>query len=180
MIGRLVVTSGLVVAGVVAFSPNVLAQSVDVPFEANVGPECSFATPIPGKLVYSQGGPTFPPGDLTSDAPGGISGTVEVSCNTPADLEITDARFVSFTPADPNAPPPISPFPSQQLEARAIVPGNFGSEAYYSGPSEGGGSPGGSLLLDPINQTVEVDLAVDSGVPLAGIYQYTVTLTIVP
>ncbi|MEQ9000592.1 MAG: hypothetical protein RID53_29330 [Coleofasciculus sp. B1-GNL1-01] len=175
MIGRLVVTSGLVVAGVVAFSPNVLAQSVDVPFEANVGERCSFATPVPGTLVYEPGQPF-----ITSDAPGGISGTVEVSCNTTADLEITDARFVSFTPADPNAPP-ITSFPSQQLDAIATVAGSFNpSTATYSGPSEGGGFPGGSLLLDPINQTVEVDLAVDSGVPLAGIYQYTVTLTIVP
>ncbi|MEQ8755471.1 MAG: hypothetical protein RID09_18410 [Coleofasciculus sp. G1-WW12-02] len=40
MIRRLVL-SGFVLAGAVAFSPNVLAQSVDVIFEGNIGEECT-------------------------------------------------------------------------------------------------------------------------------------------
>lgn len=193
MIRRLVLTSGLVLAGAVAFSPKVLAQSVDVIFEGNIGESCSFATPVPGVLVYRGGPPTGPgPGnaEITSDAPGGVSGTVDVSCNTPGvDLEITDARFVSFTPTNPEFdngpfPPPGS---NAFLDARARVPG---AETFYNGPADGGGgSPGPSMPIFPLSpnpddgfrQTVEVDLGVDGGGFFeAGIYQYAVTLTIVP
>lgn len=189
MIGRLVLASGLALAGAVAFSPNVLAQSVDVIFEGNIGESCSFATPVPGVLVYSGGGPDSPPNLITSDAPGGVSGTVDVSCNTPGvDIEITDARFVSFTPTDPEFDD--GPFPppglDAYLEARARVPG---AETFYSSPADGsGGSPSGSMPIFPfppnpeegLQQTVEVDLGVDGGFFPAGIYQYAVTLTIVP
>ncbi|EDX78691.1 hypothetical protein MC7420_7344 [Coleofasciculus chthonoplastes PCC 7420] len=193
MIRRLVL-SGFVLAGAVAFSPNVLAQSVDVIFEGNIGEECSFATPVPGVLVYRGGPPTGPGsliGEITSDAPGGVSGTVEVSCNTPgADIQISDARFVSFTPTNPEFDPPpgaIPPGSDAFLDARATVPG---AETYYSGSAGGGGgSPGPSMPIFPLppnpgdglRQTVEVDLGVDNtGLFEAGIYQYAVTLTIVP
>ncbi|MEQ8542349.1 MAG: hypothetical protein RIB93_33460 [Coleofasciculus sp. D1-CHI-01] len=180
MIGRLVLASGLALAGAMAFSPNVLAQSVDVPFEGNIGESCSFATPVPGVLVYSGGGPGNPPPDvITSMAPGGVSGTVDVSCNTQADLQITDARFVSFTPTDPNVPPTFPPPGSQAgLEAWATVPG---ANTQYSGT----GNPSPPMPIfptsnAPLRQTVEVDLEVYGPGPLkAGIYQYAVTLTIV-
>jgi hypothetical protein len=185
MIGRLVLASGLALAGAVALSPNVLAQSVDVIFEGNIGQSCSFATPVPGVLVYSGGGPGNPPPDvITSIAPGGVSGTVDVSCNTQADLQITDARFVSFTPTDPQSPvPPSFPPPGSQagLEAWARVPG---ADTQYSG--NGNPSPPmqifpGGTSNEPLRQTVEVDLEVYGPGPLeAGIYQYAVTLTIVP
>lgn len=193
MIGRLVVTSGLALAGAVALSPNVLAQSVDVIFEGNIGQSCSFATPVPGTLVYRSGLPTNPgslPGEITSDAPGGVSGTVDVSCNTSGvDLEITDARFVSFTPTDPGFDNGSFPPPGLDgiLDARARVPG---AETFYSGPADGsGGSPSPSMPIFPLapnpddglRQTVEVDLSVSTpGFLEAGIYQYAVTLTIVP
>ncbi|MEQ8382178.1 MAG: hypothetical protein RH949_07385 [Coleofasciculus sp. A1-SPW-01] len=194
MIRRLVL-SGFVLAGAVAFSPNVLAQSVDVIFEGNIGESCSFATPVPGVLVYSGGGPPTGPGPgsaiITSDAPGGVSGTVDVSCNTSgAKLQISDARFVSFTPTNPEFPPPPGALPpglDADLNARATVPG---AETFYSGPADGsGGSPGLSMPIFPLppnpgdglRQTVEVDLGVDNtGLFEAGIYQYAVTLTIVP
>lgn len=191
MIRRLVL-SGFVLAGAVAFSPNVLAQSVDVIFEGNIGESCSFATPVPGVLVY-RGGPQTGPGPngkITSDAPGGVSGTVDVSCNTPgAQLQISDARFVSFTPTNPEFAPPPGPFPPGSdafLDARARVPG---AETFYNGPADGGGgAPGPSMPIfplspnpgEPLRQTVEVDLGVDGGFFEAGIYQYAVTLTIVP
>ncbi|MFP4414036.1 hypothetical protein [Coleofasciculus sp.] len=190
MIRRLVL-SGFVLAGAMAFSPNVLAQSVDVIFEGNIGESCSFATPVPGVLVYRGGPSTGGPvnGEITSDAPGGVSGTVDVSCNTSGvDLEITDARFVSFTPTNPEFdngpfPPPGS---DAFLEARARVPG---AETFYSGPADGsGGGTGLSMPIFPLSpnpddgfrQTVEVDLGVDGGFFEAGVYQYAVTLTIVP
>jgi len=192
MIGRLVLASGLAFAGAVAFSPNVLAQSVDVIFEGNIGESCSFATPVPGVLVYQSGPPTGPGsvnGEITSDAPGGVSGTVDVSCNTDsAELQISDARFVSFTPTNPEFPPPpgaLPPGSDAMLDARATVPG---AQTYYSGSADGGGSsPGPSMPIFPLSpnpddgfrQTVEVDLGVD-GFFAAGIYQYAVTLTIVP
>lgn len=193
MIRRLVLTSGLVLAGAMAFSPNVLAQSVDVIFEGNIGESCSFATPVPGVLVYTGGPPPNPgsvPGEITSDAPGGVSGSVDVSCNTDtADLQISDARFVSFTPTNPEFdngpfPPPGS---NAFLNARARVPG---AETTYGGPADGGGgTPGPSIPIFPLppnhsdgfRQTVEVDLGVDNPGPFpAGVYQYAVTLTIVP
>jgi len=187
MIRRLVL-SGFVLAGAMAFSPNVLAQSVDVIFEGNIGEECSFATPVPGVLVY-RGEPATGT-EITSDAPGGVSGTVDVSCNTDsAELQISDARFVSFTPTDPEFPPPPGSFPPGSdafLDARARVPG---AETYYSGQADGSGSsPGPSMPIfpsspnsgEPLRQTVEVDLGVDGGFFEAGIYQYAVTLTIVP
>ena len=192
MIGRLVLASGLAFAGAVAFSPNVLAQSVDVIFEGNIGEECSFATPVPGVLVYSGGGPGNPPPDvITSDAPGGVSGTVDVSCNIDsAKLQISDARFVSFTPADPQSGPPSSPLPpgsDADLDVLAMVPG---AQTYYSGRADGSSSSSGSSMSifpppfntgAPLRQTVEVDLEVNGPGPLeAGIYQYAVTLTIVP
>jgi len=186
MIRRLVL-SGFVLAGAMAFSPNVLAQSVDVIFEGNIGEECSFATPVPGVLVY-RGEPATGT-EITSDAPGGVSGTVDVSCNTDsAELQISDARFVSFTPTDPEFdngpfPPPGS---DAFLDARARVPG---AETFYNGPADGGGgTPGSSMPIFPLSpnpddgfrQTVEVDLGVGGGLFEAGIYQYAVTLTIVP
>jgi len=193
MIGRLVLASGLAFAGAVAFSPNVLAQSVDVIFEGNIGESCSFATPVPGVLVYRGGPPTGPgsvSAEITSDAPGGVSGTVDVSCNTDsAELQISDARFVSFSPSNPEFdngpfPPPGS---NAFLDARARVPG---AETFYNGPADGGGgSPGSSMPIfplspnpgEPLRQTVEVDLGVGGGgFFAAGIYQYAVTLTIVP
>jgi len=193
MIGRLVLTSGLVLAGAVAFSPKVLAQSVDVIFEGNIGESCSFATPVPGVLVYTGGGSGSPGsliGEISSDAPGGVSGTVDVSCNTPGvDIAITDARFVSFTPSDPEFDDGFFPTPGldSELDARARVPG---AETFYSGPADGSG--GGSINPMPIfpfppnpeeglQQTVEVDLGVEKNGPFpAGIYQYAVTLTIMP
>ena len=192
MIRRLVL-SGFVLAGAVAFSPNVLAQSVDVIFEGNIGEECSFATPVPGVLVY-RGGPQTGPGpvfgEISSDAPGGVSGTVDVSCNTSGvDLQISDARFVSFTPSNPElAPPPgaLPPGSDAFLNARATVPGD---ETVYNGPANGsGGNPSSPMSIfplspnpgEPLRQTVEVDLGVDGGPFEAGIYQYAVTLTIVP
>ncbi|MBE9124621.1 MULTISPECIES: hypothetical protein [unclassified Coleofasciculus] len=191
MIRRLLLTSGLVLAGAVAFSPKALAQSVDVMFEGNIGPECSFAAPVPGTLVYA-GGPQTNPGPLsgpiTSDAPGGVSGKVDVSCNTPGvDIQISDARFVSFTPTnpDPGAPPlPPGAFGSP-LEVRARVPG---AQTFYFGSAEGGGTPSPSMALfpiplapnQPLQQTVEVDMSVDTPNPKAGIYTYKATLTIVP
>ncbi|MEQ9357061.1 MAG: hypothetical protein RIG63_12925 [Coleofasciculus chthonoplastes F3-SA18-01] len=187
MIRRLVL-SGCVLAGAVAFSPNVLAQSVDVIFEGNIGESCSFATPVPGVLVYTGGGPGGPGsvmGKISSEAPGGVSGSVDVSCNTPkADIQITDARFVSFTPTDPTLPPSFPP-PGLDayLDARARVPGY---DTYYNGPADGSGSSSGSSMPifpnpgEPLRQTVEVDLGVDGGSFEAGIYQYSVTLTIVP
>lgn len=188
MIGRLVLASGFVLAGAMAFSPNVLAQSVDVIFEGNIGESCSFATPVPGVLVYTSGNPGSLPGEITSEAPGGVSGTVDVSCNTDTvNLEITDARFVSFTPTDPNPTSPIFPPPGSDafLNARAKVPG---AQTSYSGPADGG-APASPLMPifplppnpdDGFRQTVEVDLGVDGNGPFeAGIYQYSVTLTIV-
>ncbi len=183
MIRRLVL-SGFVLAGAVAFSPNVLAQSVDVIFEGNIGESCSFATPVPGTLVYEGFEGAGAP--LTSDAPGGVSGTVEVSCNTSsAQLQISDARFVSFTPTDPEFNPPPGSLPPGSdafFDARASVPG---AETSY-----GGGSPSPSMDIfpgpfdtnEPLRQTVEVDLYVSepAGFFEAGIYQYAVTLTIVP
>ena len=156
MIRRLVLTSGLVLAGAVAFSPKALAQSVDVIFEGNIGESCSFATPVPGVLVYRGGPPTGPGsvnGEITSDAPGGVSGTVDVSCNTSGvDLQISDARFVSFTPTNPDfAPPPSAFLPGSDafLDARARVPG---AETFYSGPADGGGgSPGSSMPIFPLS-----------------------------
>jgi hypothetical protein len=192
MIRRLVL-SGCVLAGAVAFSPNVLAQSVDVIFEGNIGESCSFATPVPGVLVYTGGGPPNPgsvPGEITSDAPGGVSGTVDVSCNTStAQLQVSDARFVSFTPTNPQFDPPpgaLPPGSDAYLDARARVPGY---DTYYNGPADGsGGAPSPSMPIFPLGsnpndgfrQTVEVDLGVDGGSFEAGIYQYSVTLTIVP
>lgn len=191
MIRRLVL-SGCVLAGAVAFSPNVLAQSVDVIFEGNIGEQCSFATPVPGTLVYSGGGSGNPPPNvITSDAPGGISGTVDVSCNIDsAKLQISDARFVSFTPADPQFDPPpgiLPPGSDADLDVLATVPG---AETDYNGKADGSSSvPGSPMPIfpppfntgAPLQQTVEVDLSVDqAGTLKAGIYQYAVTLTIVP
>ncbi|HBB36037.1 MAG TPA: hypothetical protein DDZ80_32610 [Cyanobacteria bacterium UBA8803] len=179
MIRRFLLTSGLMLASAVAFSPKAFAQSVDVPFQGNIGPQCSFAAPIPGTLVYSQPGAGPTAGPITSDAPGGVSGQVDVSCNTGASLRISNARFVSFTPTNPlpGNPPPPPDFPGGFLEARAR---SLGNETYYNGPSQGGGFPGSPMFLAPTNQTVEVDLAVTQLAPLAGTYEYAVTLTIVP
>lgn len=181
MIRRLVLASGLALAGAMAFSPNVSAQSVDVIFEGNIGQSCSFATPVPGVLVY-EGGENL--NSLTSDAPGGVSGTVEVSCNTSsAQLQISDARFVSFTSTDPEFDPPsdiLPPGSGAELDARASVPG---ADTFYSGFNA---DPSPSMDIfpfgtnEPLRQTVEVDLEVRNGFFEAGIYQYAVTLTIVP
>jgi hypothetical protein len=177
MIHRLVLTSGLMLAGAVAFSPKAFAQSVDVMFNGNIGPECSFAAPVPGTLVYS--------GDftsrITSDAPGGVSGKVDVSCNTPgASVQISDARFVSFTPTNPQFDQPPFPPGGQYFQATARVPG---AQTYYDGFSGSGSSS--SMPLFPngtstLRQTVEVDLSVNEGNYQAGNYQYAVTLTITP
>ncbi|MEQ8962553.1 MAG: hypothetical protein RLP02_32365 [Coleofasciculus sp. C2-GNP5-27] len=182
MIRRLVL-SGFVLAGGVAFSPKVSAQSVDVIFEGNIGESCSFATPVPGTLVY-EGGENL--NSLTSDAPGGVSGTVEVSCNTSsAQLQISDARFVSFTPTDPEFDPPpgdIPPGSNANLDASASVPG--AETSYIGGFSNASMDifPGPFDTNEPLRQTVEVDLYVSepAGFFEAGIYQYAVTLTIVP
>ncbi|NEP00995.1 MAG: hypothetical protein F6K58_20510 [Symploca sp. SIO2E9] len=101
MIRRFALVSGLILTGAVAFSPKAFAQSVDVNFEGNIGPECSFAAPTPGRLVYATQEQFAGTGTISSDAPGGVSGEVEVLCNTDANLEITDARLVSFTPTNP-------------------------------------------------------------------------------
>jgi hypothetical protein len=172
MIRRFVLTSGLMLAGAVAFSPKAFAQSVDVNFTANVGPECSFATPIPGTLVMnSPGNGPFPPppGELSSLAPGGVSGQVDVSCNTNADLQISDIRFVSFTPIDPPNPldPPFNP-PPGFMDARVRTPVDQAL------------GMGSMLPLAVGNQTVEVDMWADQPTPEAGTYEYAVTLTIVP
>jgi|GEM_PF-1585237 len=172
MIRHLVLTSGLILAGAVAFSPKAFAQSVDIPFSANVGPECSFATPIPGTLVVNSpgNGPSSGPGDLSSLAPGGVSGQVDVSCNTNAELQITDARFVSFTPTNPDPfGPPFEEPPPGSIDARA-----------RSNSQETFGIQGPPIFLDIGNQTVEVDMWTFGGVQEAGIYEYAVTLTIVP
>ncbi|MGB7444154.1 MAG: hypothetical protein WA919_24065 [Coleofasciculaceae cyanobacterium] len=183
MIHRFFMTSGLVLTSTLAFSPKALAQSVDVPFEANIGPECSFAAPVAGRLVYRGDSTVAGPNSITSDAPGGVSGQVDVSCNTPASIQITDARFVSFTPTNPDPGGSLLPpggFPNT-LEARATVPG---AETLYIGPAEGGAPPSPSMPLfpspqPPLRQTVKVDLSVENA-PVAGIYQYAVTLTIAP
>ena len=184
MIHRLVLTSGLILAGAVAFSPKVFAQSVDVMFNGNIGPECSFAAPVPGTLVYSGGGPSgLPPGVIiTSNAPGGVSGKVDVSCNTPARVQISNARFVSFTPTNPQFNQPPFPPGGQNFQARAKVPG---AETLYLGNGTGGNNPSPSIPLFPnptptLRQTVEVDLSVNGGNYPAGNYQYAVTLTITP
>jgi len=173
MIRHLFLTSGLVLASAVAFSPKAFAQTVDVNFTANVGPECSFATPIPGTLVMNSPtpgpGPVPPgPGVLSSLAPGGVSGQVDVSCNTFANIEITDARFVSFTPTNPDPfAPPFNP-PSNFIDVMAKTPVDqtFGI--------------GSTLPLEVGNQTVEVDMFTNDPIFEAGIYEYAVTLTIVP
>ncbi|NEQ70961.1 MAG: hypothetical protein F6K21_36820 [Symploca sp. SIO2D2] len=174
MIRRLILTSGLMVASAVAFSPKVFAQSVDVNFTANVGPECSFATPIPGTLVMNSPtngpvpGPPTGPGILSSLAPGGVSGQVDVSCNTFANVEITDARLVSFTPTNPDPfNPPFQP-PQSFIDVMAKTP--FGQTFGI----------GSTLPLEVGNQTVEVDMFTNDPVFEAGIYEYAVTLTIVP
>jgi len=179
MIHRLVLTSGLMLAGAVAFSPKAFAQSVDVMFNGNIGPECSFAAPVPGTLVYS--GQDFS-NTITSDAPGGVSGKVDVSCNTPARIQISNARFVSFTPTNPQFEQPPFPPGGQDFQARAKVPG---AETLYFGYGGGGNSPSPDIPLFPtptptLRQTVEVDLSVNGGNYQAGNYQYAVTLTITP
>ncbi|NET60457.1 MAG: hypothetical protein F6K47_31260 [Symploca sp. SIO2E6] len=169
MIRRLLLTSGIMLAGTVAFSPKALAQSVDVLFSANVGPECSFATPIPGTLVLDSDYNSPYEGSLTSIAPGGVSGQVDVSCNTSAQLQITDARFVSFTPTNPD--PFAPPFPPQAtgfIDARARS--QYGETFGIQGPP---------IYLDNGNQTVEVDMWAEPPYE-AGIYEYAVTLTITP
>ena len=178
MMGRFVLTSGLIFAGAVAFSPQVFAQTVDIPFQGNVGPQCSFAAPVPGTLVMNQTGP----GDLiSSDAPGGVSGQVDVSCNSFASISITNAKFVSFTPANPGPEEffPPSEFSFQHLEAHARNLQN-GIDTFYSGLSEGGGITSPTIPLNPTVQTVEVDLRASGDVFIAGIYNYAVTLTITP
>jgi len=172
MISRFIITSGLILASFVTFSPKAFAQSVDVIFEGNIGEECSFANPVPGTVVIDYGQVAF--ADISSLAPGGVSGQVDVACNTSAQLEITDVRFVSFTPTNPDPLNPTIPPDPATLFAQAKV---SNSQTSFSSGIPSGDPP---LDLSVGNQTVEVDMWGDIVINEAGIYEFAVTLTIVP
>jgi hypothetical protein len=157
----------VVLAGSTLFTNKAFAQTVDVPFSGNIATACSFSTPIAGVLARS----TTDPNIINSFENGGINGSVDVTCNSPAQLQVTGIAATN-TPA----PDPAGTI----LDSSATTDGGITFTSYNS--STGSSAPIG-LNTGPA-QIVVVDLFVNRGIAggtfPAGTYEYEVTLTVTP
>lgn len=157
MIRRSLLTAALIIVGSAALAPKTMAQTVDVPFTANVGSACNFDQIIPGKLVLNQ---TTNATALAAAFSGGTFGKVVVSCNQGARVSISKPQQTG----GPNFTP---------LHSVGIINSPFGFTDSQSG---------NPLLLPPgSGLPLDIDMMVDKGSPLEpGNYSYVTTLTIVP
>jgi hypothetical protein len=157
---RRLFASVLVMGSAVALStPSANAQSVNVPFTASVGANCTFGTPTPGTLVLFSNRST-----LIADPTYGTPGRVTLQCSAPANITLSAPNQTggpNFTPIDCQT--------YISLEALAPIAINQ--------------SCAGTATPGPIRgtNTLNVSMRVTSGNAIApGDYAYNVTLSIVP
>ncbi|MDJ0677542.1 MAG: hypothetical protein QNJ36_19535 [Calothrix sp. MO_167.B42] len=159
MIRRSLLTAALVLVGSVAMAPKTMAESIDVPFSGIVGGGCTFGPVTSGVLIVADGASSTSTA-ITSISPG-VGGQVSVTCNQPARLTVSQP----VQTAGPTLNPVIS-------------------NGFVNSPTGGTDSSGGNpmaLNADGNPTPLEVGMFVENDSPLqAGIYNYNVTLTIVP
>ena len=168
MIRRSLLTAALVLVGSVAMAPKTMADTVDIPFSAQVGGSCTFG-PVTSGVLALMIGPSPTPGSpsssniLAASSPnGGSMGKVSVTCNQPANLRVSQPVQTggpTFTPVMSNA------FVSS--------PSGFTDSFAGSAPI--------TLNPDGTPTPLEIDMMVEKDSPLeSGTYNYKVTLTLTP
>ena len=165
MLKNSLLVSTLAVVGSLAIVPQVMAQTVNVPFSGNVSSVCTVTTPItPG--VLGEG-----PGILDTGTAPGTPGSFNLDCTAPAQLQIDSVTFVSGP-----TPDPFGTF----LGASAI---NSFDGSFANFDTVSGSISLATLGADP-NNTISVDMIVDrnavGGTFFGGTYDYEVQLTVVP
>jgi hypothetical protein len=159
MLRSLLVSALVAGSAIVLSAPDVNAQSVNVPFTASVGANCTFGTPTPGRLVLFSNQHT-----LIADPTYGTPGRVTLQCSAPANITVSAPNQTggpNFTPTDCQT--------YISLEAGGPVTINQSCAVTATpGPIRG-------------TNTLNVSMRVSSPNVIApGDYAYNVTLSIVP
>ncbi|HLP91459.1 MAG TPA: hypothetical protein VK184_23105 [Nostocaceae cyanobacterium] len=169
MINRSLLATALVLAGSTFMAEGAFANSVDVNFSGTVQGICSFGNVTNGILAAEGMGSPQGAYFLGSTVPGGSAGQVTVSCNQPANLQVTGPTQTAG-PGGNNV--------------GASVSSSYGSVTVGNPVPMlplGGFNP---LFLNPGSTPLSVDLVVAPGngqnYVAPGNYGYKVTLTVVP
>ncbi|MEM8613587.1 MAG: hypothetical protein AAGF93_16310 [Cyanobacteria bacterium P01_H01_bin.105] len=150
MIRHLALASVLAIGSSVILAPTAKADSADVPFDGTVPAFCILDNVQAGTLA-AVGTPAV---ELDSRAPGGTSGSVDLTCNSASTVQVDTVKKT--------AGPAINPF-----NTMTWLNGGIGV-VNYAGPVVG--------------QQIDVDLKVDQGGALLppGDYEFEVTVTATP
>lgn len=150
MIRHLALASVLAIGSSVILVPSIKAQTAteNIPFTASVPGFCELDNVMPGNLTPD----TNPATALSSLAPGGVSGSVELTCNSASKVEVTDVIKLGG--------PALSP-----LNTATSLNGVGNATINNAGPV--------------VDQLIEVDLRVGQGGALfpPGNYQFEVEVT---
>jgi hypothetical protein len=178
MLRRLAFVSCFAVLGAVALAPKAGAQQV-VDFGGTVPSVCTFGTPVAGILAQN------PAVNDSIEASGGITSgsvgtaaTVSLDCTLGGKLSVGD-------PVQVSAPPGWVPTVQQAVVENFTTPDITSSPGAFGG-GFWVGQPTADLTIPPVtSQSLKVGMVAGTNtntglVVKAGIYAYTVTLTVGP
>jgi hypothetical protein len=151
-----VIASVLTAAGIIANTTNAFAADQVVNFQGNVPATCTFSNVVNGTLGIAA------PDQLSEAGAGGAAGSVDLTCNSNAQVSVS-------LPVDNGSSPAITP-----TFAYAGAATSAGTATNDTGA--------GSVPVNvtgPIQETLSVGMyVVNGGVPIpAGTYNYNVTVT---
>jgi hypothetical protein len=159
MLRRLFASVLVMGSAVVLSALSANAQSVNVPFTASVGANCTFGTPTPGVLVLVEGSIA-----LVADPTKGTLGSVSLQCTAPANITVSAPIKISGPVFNPSG-----------CAASIFLAG--GSVLAFNDSCDGTGTPAQVSGTNTLN--IAMGVSSQSVIP-PGDYAYNVTLTIVP
>ncbi|MEA5420471.1 hypothetical protein VB712_14660 [Spirulina sp. CCNP1310] len=159
---RFAIVTGLAILGAVAFMPKASAQTTNqnVLFDITTYAACTFASPLPGTLVWNSGTPAV----VTST--GGTPATVNLTC--------TDPNAVLSVGLPSNTVGTLTPAVTGLLSSVAWTAGTPGTATNTDGVVTGANTIGVAVTNAPL--TVNMNYTANGSIP-SGTYEFTVTVT---
>jgi len=153
------ITSALLLASAIAWSPTALAQNVDVKFHGNVPIQTNFSNVVPGTAettkVSTSGGSSHIIESVSST-------TVSVDSNSSSTMTVSPPRLLSGPTPDPDG-------------TRHVTFLSFGTQNVIADSAEV------TVSIPPGITDLEIDMRVERPTSfVAGTYNYGVTLTLTP
>lgn len=181
MIRRSLLTAALILVGSVAIGESASANgpSIDVNFAGTVPGICNFGAVTNGTLGTDGMGGTMGVYKLSSTIPGGSPGSVTVTCNQSANLQVS-APIQTAGPTGNRVGAKVSGYSTMGFSGDVLTGDPVDVLGYY------GGYPSSSIYLNYGSTLLNVNLGVEPfpnpNTPYLkpGNYAYKVTLTVTP